>query len=258
MNTETIDDYEKIIEEMGVFPETAKKALAISIEAAMRNFFKASDCMVDMDTLTVNIVFVMPQHKRIIEKLDLGTEVLDHDILPVTFTLASLPRPVQKIVRPLFMEILKKMKMEDEFSIWKKQARQIIDGVIRRRYEDYAEVDLKGAKGIFKKNAWVISEESLYRTGNVMFFYISSVKYHPSGISIVLSRSSVKLPTLLFKSHLPMHHFICIRRFIGHKSIVYTDAPVRERDIIRVREKVSQELSGEIMEMRSFPRSDFN
>ncbi len=250
MNSDTIDDYEKIIEEMGVFPETAKKALSLSIETAMRNFYKASDCLVDMDALTVNIVFLMPQHKRIIEKFDFKTDVLEHDILPVTFELASLPKPVKKIVRPLFVEVLKKMKVEDEFSVWKKQACQIIDGVIRKKYADYAEVDLKGAVGVLKKNAWVPTEESLYRTGNVMFFYISAVKHNHTGISIVLSRSSVKLPALLFKLYLPMHHFICVRRFIGQKSIVYTDAPVRNKDIVCVREKVRRDLNGEIIELK--------
>lgn len=253
MNIEAIDGYEELVDALGVLPETAKRALALSIETAMRHFFQASDCLVDMDSMTANIVFRMPQHRRVIERLDLAAEVLDHDILPVTFSLASLPEPVQKTARPLFIRILERMKAEDEYVIWKNQVGQVIEGVIRKRYADCVQVDLNGATGTLKRCAWVFSEEPIYRTGNVMHFYISSVKHRLSGITIALSRSSKKLPALLLKSYLPMHRFVCSRRFIGQKSIIYTDAPCRDKDIVRIREKVRRELNGEILEMRSFP-----
>ena len=253
MDIEAMDGYETLMETLGVLPETAKIALALSIETAMRNFYKASDCLVDMDSMTANIVLRMPQHKRVIEKLGLAAEVLQHDILPVTFSLSSLPEPVQKAVRPMFIRKLERMKVEDAYWIWKNQVGQVIEGVILKRYADSVMVDLNGATGTLKRCAWVFAEEPMYRRGNGMHFYISSVKHHPSGITIALSRSSKKLPALLLKSHLPMHRFICPRRFIGQKSIIHTDAPCRDRDIVRVREAVRSELNGEILEMRPFP-----
>ena len=252
MDNEPLQDYEKIIGEMGVIPETAKKALAMAIENAIRNYYHAADCLVDADLKTVNIVFSMPQHKKVIENLHLTSDVLEHDILPVTFNLSSLPKAIKKVARVLFIDILNIMKSEDDFSIWKKQSRRIMDGVILQRTADHVEVDLNGTTGFLGKNAWVPGEEPLYRTGNLLFFFVSAVRRHSTGVSIFLSRSSIRLPALLFKFHLPMHQFVCTQRFIGHKSMIFTDAPVRDKDFIKIREKVSLELYGEIIETRSF------
>jgi hypothetical protein len=241
-----------ILDELDVAPETAKRAIGYVIETAIRQFYRTPDCRVDMDTGTANIVFHMPQHKRIIEKLNVTSDLLEHDILPVTLAFAKLPTPVKITAESLFRDLLNDMKTEDDFSMWKKQVRRIVDGVILGRYSDYVEVDIKGAVGILKREAWTPGEVAQYRRGNILFFYVSSVKRLQAGIYITLSRSSIRLPALIFKANLPMHRFVCQRRFVGQKSIVYTDASVRDRDIVRVRGMVSRELNGEIMELRSF------
>jgi hypothetical protein len=252
MNDNFSNSYEKIIAELGVARKTAEKAMAQAIETAMQNFYKASDCLVDMTFKTVNIVFAVPRHRNVIHRLKLSDEVLEYDILPVTFKLSDLPKPVKSIAGFLFLNNLKKMKIADDFSIWKKQCRGIIRGVILEKLKDHATVDINGSVGILNQKAWVGSEIPLYRPGNVLFFHVSSVKSNSAGVSICLSRSTIQFPALLFKFHLPMHSFVCVRRFIGQKSIVYTDAPVRDQDVIQIRKKVSIELNNEILEMRNF------
>ena len=81
----TIEDYEGIIEELGVSKQTADKALAVAIGIAVRYYYNAFDCFVDMGLKTANIVFVMPRHRHFVEKFNLTKDVLVHDILPVTF-----------------------------------------------------------------------------------------------------------------------------------------------------------------------------
>ena len=166
--------------------------------------------------------------------------------------LHELPKPVKSSAANLFLDILKQMKIEDDYSTWKKQVHRIIDGVILERQADYLTVDLKGAVGLLRNHDRVASEDSLYRTGNILFFYIKKVKPTSAGVSISLSRSAIRLPALIFKFHLPMHQFFCAGRYIGQKSVIFTNAPVRDQDVIRVRKKVSRELNNEIMEMRNF------
>ena len=250
------EEYEKIIEELGVSKKTADMAIALSVEIAMRRYFNAYDCLVDMELKTANIVFIMPRHENHIERFDLTKYVLVHDIMPVTFKLHELPQPVKSMATFLFLDILRQMKIEDDYAIWIKQAHQIIDGVILEKRADYLTVDLKGAVGQVEKCDWVESEEGLYRAGNILFFLVKKVESTSQGVSISLSRSSVRLPALIFKFYLPMHQFFCVSRNIGQKSVILTDAPVRDQDIIRVRKKVSQELNNEIMEMRNFDQME--
>ncbi|MFZ5571292.1 MAG: hypothetical protein ACOZF0_12860 [Thermodesulfobacteriota bacterium] len=232
--------------------ETTRKALALSIESSLRRFYGVTDCRVDLEGRTAEIVLLMPRHERIIRQFGAIDQVLPHDILPVALDLADLPRAVKTAARSLFPEIIRELQLEDEFRVWKKQTRRIISGVIRRRREDLVEVELPGAMAILPKDARVPAEEPLYHAGSVLFFTISAVKRLPDRVLIRLSRSSRNLPARLFGFYLPMHRFVCVRRFIGQKSVVRTDANVRDRDVIRIREKVSAELQGEIIELRPF------
>ena len=247
-----IEDYDQILEELGVSKKTADMAIALSVEIAMRQYFNAYDCLVDMELKTANIVFIMPRHENHIERFDLTKYVLIHDIMPVTFNLHELPKPVKSVSAVLFLDILRQLKISDDYSIWIKQAHQVIDGVILEKQADHLTVDLKGTVGKVENCDWIESEKSLYRAGNILFFLVKKVEATSKGVSISLSRSSVRLPALIFKFYLPMHQFLCASRNIGQKSVIFTDAPVRDQDIIRVRKKVSQELNNEFMEMRNF------
>ncbi len=249
---ERIEDHEKSAKTVEGLPATTQQALALSIENAARRFYQVSDCLVDIELRTINLVFQMPRHQRIIEQLGLIDQVLADDILPVTLKLAALPKTVKAAAWLLFPETLRELQIRDVFSMWKRQARQIISGAIRRRLSDHVEVDLNGAVGILPQNAWVPTETHLYHPGSVMFFQVSAVKRSPSHVFIRLSRSSINLPALLLEFYLPMHKFVCMRRFIGQKSLVRTNAKVWDKDVIRVREKVSRELLGEIIELRPF------
>ena len=128
MSIVTIEHHEKIIGELGVSKKTAHMAIAMAVEIAIRNYFNVFDCFVDVELNTANIVFIMPRHRHLIEKFNLTKDVLVHDILPATFKLQELPKPVKAFAADLFLDILKRMKAEDDFSIWKKQVHQIIDG----------------------------------------------------------------------------------------------------------------------------------
>lgn len=253
MQAQTTRDYEKLIKEMDIQPETAQKALAVSVETALRHFYKVWDCQVDVETLTANIVFLMPQHRHIIERFCDHPDVLEHDILPVTFDLAALPDTIHRIVRPLFVETLKRMKAEDDFAVWKRRVRSILQGVVQNRCADYVEVNLNGVTAILPKNAWAMPEASQYYRGNLLFFYVASVKRLKGGASVMVSRSAIKLPALLLRTHLPAHHFVCVRRFPGQKSILFTDAAVRDKNVCLARDCVQNELNGEILELRPIP-----
>ncbi len=258
MEPNIIDADEKIIKELKAPPETVKRAFAAAIEFAVRRHHKTSDCVVDMDSQSADIVLYMPRHKTIIEKLPFKTDVLDHDILTVSVGITSLPDSVKALARSMFIPILEQMRAADELGVWKKQVHRMIDGVVLERHSDHVEVEARGAVAFLPKSGWIPAELTAYRRGNVLFFYVSSVRLMDAGVEIFLSRSSARLPELLLRSHLPMHRFKCTRRFIGHKSILFTDAPTRGKGVISTREKVSRELNGEIIELRSFRDKPFN
>jgi hypothetical protein len=72
-----------------------------------------------------------------------------------------------------------------------------------------------------------------------------------SPLQILLSRSSISLPALLLKSLVPGNTFVCKKRFIGQKSRILTDCPL-DNKLAEKRDEVSQELNGEILEIRNF------
>ncbi|WP_207690636.1 hypothetical protein [Desulfonema limicola] len=165
--------------------------------------------------------------------------------------MASLPRKIVRISRVLLDQFLAEIRLADDFVRWNRRRNHIMEGIIRKRSHDYIEVDLNGKTALLTKRNWVQKEMFLYEPGRVLFFHIYSVTLNNDNLSIVLSRRSKLLPQLLLKSHLPMYRFYCRKRFPGEKSRIVTDAPIRDSKIIEVRDRVSRELSGEILEMRN-------
>ncbi|QTA78515.1 nucleic acid binding domain-containing protein [Desulfonema limicola] len=231
--------------------ETADKALCMSIETAVRQYYKVSDCQADLEDRTVNIVFQIPEHKHIVDSICPDIVYAEKDIAPVTLNMASLPRKIVRISRVLLDQFLAEIRLADDFARWKRRRNHIMEGIIKKRFRDYIEVDLNGKTALLTKRNWVQKEMFLYEPGRVLFFHIYSVTLNNDNLSMVLSRRSKLLPQLLLKSHLPMYRFYCRRRFPGEKSRILTDAPIRDSKIIEVRDRVSRELSGEILEMRN-------
>ncbi|MGD8449776.1 MAG: hypothetical protein PVF36_11160, partial [Desulfobacterales bacterium] len=97
---------------------------------------------------------------------------------------------------------------------------------------------------------WVPVELSLYYKGSVLYFYVTKVDKNP--LKVHLSRSSISLPARMLKFHLPFYNFRCKKRFIGHKSVLFTNAPF-DKKLADTRDEVSCELNGEILEIRRFP-----
>ena len=242
--------YDSITQKTGVSSGTVQKALSTAIEEAVKEFLNATEIIVDLDDKTACATFRVPKDMEILEALTFDGNVEYHDPLGVVFDMASFPPKLVNRIRYFFQILLMEMKHNENYKFWQKQSHRIIQGVVLGRYHDYVEVELtKNLVGIMPKSQWVPGEADNYYPGKVLFFYILRVQRSP--LQIYLSRSSISLPALLLKSHVPWNTFECKKRYIGQKSCILTDSPL-DKQLAEKRDDVSRELNGEILEIRNF------
>jgi hypothetical protein len=242
--------YRSVSDSLNVSEKALNTALSLAIENAVKDYYKIPCVLVNLKSRTVCAIFIVSTHISLNEALKHDPDVQPHDPLGITFDLQSFPENLISKIRNNLNNLLFKFKNEENFNYWKTQVHRVVRGIIVEKYHNYMDIELLGEKiGIMKKREWVPGELSLYYKGSVLYFYVTKVGKNP--MKVYLSRSSVSFPAQMLKYHLPFYNFTCKKRFIGHKSILFTDAPL-DKKLAEIRDEVSCELNGEILEIRRF------
>lgn len=230
--------------------ESASHEFCIAIEEAVQRYYKVSACYVNTEDKTVEIVFRTPQNNTILKIINPAKPYTDKDIVPIRLHFSELPKGVLEIARPILNHRLAEMKRREEYNRLKRLRNRITEGVILEKRHHIVDVEINQKTARLEKRYWIQKEVENYRPGNILTFHVHSVKIEDDDVSVYLSRRSKLLPQLMLKSFLPLFRFHCYRRYPGEKSWIITNAPVKSKNVIEVRDAVSSELSGEILEMR--------
>lgn len=240
---------EMLAKSYGVTQEIVEKAFELSIESVLCKHLSVGTVIVDMDKKTVLVFFRVPFNMDYREALVFNDAILRADPLCVLFDLAAFPKPIVSQIRNVFSRVLMDMKDYYEYGTWRPKIHRIVEGLIVDGDDEIVEVNIDGQESTMPKSKWVPSESSLYRPGQLMRFCVDNVTAKP--FKIFLSRTSLKFPALLLKHELPWHNFTCTKRYTGQKSFIFTDARLDQK-FAEIRDKISAELNGEILEIRGF------
>jgi hypothetical protein len=242
--------YQSAADSLNVSEKALNTALSLAIEDAVKDYYHVSYALVDLKAKTVCVIFTVSTDISLNEALKHDPNAQPNDPLGITFDMQSFPENLISKIRDKFNDLLFKFKNEESFNYWKTRVHRVIRGIILDKYHNYMDIELLGENiGMMKKRDWVPGESSLYYKGSVLYFYVTKVVKNP--LKIHLSRSSISFPARMLKFHLPFYNFRCKKRFIGQKSVLFTDAPI-DKKLADIRDEVCCELNGEILEIRRF------
>jgi hypothetical protein len=245
--------YQSVSDSLNISEGALNTALSLAIENAVKDYYQVPYARVDLTAKTVCVIFTVSTDITLNEALKHDPDVQPHDPLGLTFDMHSFPENLISKIRQNFSDLLFELKNDESFNYWKTQVHRVVRGIIFEKYCNHMDIELLGEKiGMMKKRDWVPGERSLYYKGSFLFFYVTKISKNP--LKVYLSRSSISFPAGLLKFHLPFYNFRCTKRFIAHKSVIFTDAPI-DRKLADIRDKVSCELNGEILEIRRFSLS---
>ncbi len=242
--------YQSVSDSLNISEKVLNTALSLAIEDAVKDYYQVPNALVDLKARTVCVIFNVSTDITLNEALKHDPDAQPHDPLGITFDMQSFPENLISQIRNNFDNLLFKSKNEESFHYWKTQVHRVVRGIILEKYRHHIDIELLGEQiGMMKKRDWVPGELSLYYKGSVLYFYVTKVGKNP--LKVHLSRSSISFPARMLKFHLPFYNFRCKRRFIGHKSVLFTNAPL-DKKLADIRDEVSCELNREILEIRRF------
>ena len=242
--------YQSAADSLNVSEKALNTALSLAIEDAVKDYYQVPHAHVDLKTKTVCVIFTVSTEITLKEALKHDPDIQPHDPLGITFDMQSFTEDLISKIRDNFSDLLFEINNEESFHYWKTQVHRVVRGIILKKYRNHMDIELLGDQiGMMKKRDWVPGESSLYYKGSVLYFYVTKLDKNP--LRVHLSRCSISFPAGMLKFHLPFYNFNCKRRFIGHKSVLFTDAPL-DKKLADIRDAVSCELNGEILEIRRF------
>ncbi len=242
--------YQSVSNSLNVSEKVLNTALSLAIEDAVKDYYQVPYARVDLKARTVCVIFNVSTDITLNEALKHDPDAQPHDPLGITFDMQSFPENLISKIRYNFNNLLYESKNEESFNYWTTQVHRVVRGIILGKYCNHIDIELLGEQiGMMKKRDWVPGELSLYYKGSFLFFYVTKVSNNP--LKVHLSRSSISFPARMLKFHLPFYNFRCKKRFIGHKSVLFTNAPF-DKKLAEIRDEVSCELNGEILEIRRF------
>lgn len=217
-----------------------------AVEEAVKLFLNVKTVIVHHDERQVTAFFETPSELPLKEAEIYDGQILDGDIAHITFDFEAFPKVLYNKIRDLFKLMLIETSQHQLQRLWKKRLRTIVEGVIEDKTSTQVFVKLPGGIiGVMDKKYWVPRETDRYYSGNNMYFYIRDVRTDP--LQILLSRASNSLPALLLKCHMPWARFKCIKRYIGHKSILRSNIVEISSSVKHCVKMVGDELSGELI-----------
>ena len=237
--------FQSVSDSLNVSEKALNTALSLAIEDAVKDYYQVPYALVDLRAKTVCVIFTVSTDISLNEALKHDPDAQPHDPLGITFDMQSFPENLISKIRDNFDDLLFELKNEESFNYWKTQVHRVVRGIILGKYRNHIDIELLGEQiGIMKKRDWVPGELSLYYKGSFLFFYVTKISKNP--LKVHLSRSSISFPARMLKFHLPFYNFRCKKRFIGHKSVLFTNAPF-DKKLADIRDEVSSELNGEIL-----------
>ena len=239
--------YDTLAKKTGLSESTIKHILSIAIEEAVKEIFNARFAHTDFEKRQVTVIQYCDEDIPFEEAAVFDSNIVPTDPISMTYDFESFPDSFLKKINGLFDILLTETTNSENFMYWKNK--KIIEGVINDKHHDHLTVSLlNDMTAILEKRHFVPKEAPYYQIGKLMYFYVNNVTRVP--FKIYLSRASIQLPALLLKIYMPLYRFDCKKRYIGHKSVIHTDAPI-DGNLREIRNRVSQELHGEILEIRS-------
>ena len=203
--------------------ENTERAAYNAIETAVIDYFQVKDCIVDLDTNSVCILFDPVVHQKWISRFNNHARYHGLKDIPVTIPLEQLPRKIIKSAQPILERNLAQYNAIESYIKFRSLQGKVIEGTISEVSGSNLKVSLKGGTAtLFQRDA-IKSEQ--YILGETNLFLIKRVRLNIDNVQILLSRRSRKIPEYVLTRKFPKYEFHCYRRLPGVKSWIKTTAP---------------------------------
>jgi hypothetical protein len=212
----------------------SERAAQMSIEEAIRRYYRVTDCIADIETNSACILFNPYRHKRWIDAF--GKEEDFDTALDVALTvpLTALSKKVIALAQPLLNRMLDQNDALTSYEKWKTRERRVLEGMVTGINETALTISFKGGVGTCEKREWIAKEN--YTLGETHYFKVKRVTLKEGGIHITLSRRSKRIPEYVLESLFPRYEFTCYRRIPGIRSWIKTTASKRKWGLFTTKE----------------------
>lgn len=225
--------------------EIEERAAHQAIETAVIEYFQVRDCIVNLDTHSVCVLFDPIAHKKWIARFNGHAEPNGSKDIPLSIPLEQLPPQIKQLARPILERLMAEQEALASYLKWKPRERKIVPGTITEMSQTHFKISLKGATGILNHRDAIKSER--YTLGTTCLFHIKRVRIEGENVRIHLSRRSKTLPEYVLTSNFPKYKFHCYRRLPGIKSWIRTTAPSYRWGLFLSKD-IRQSLAGEYLQ----------
>lgn len=229
---------------------TVEAALKFAIEDIFRRVHGIPSVEASIDLKTLSVIYNTPLDISITDAMAYNEKLLEGDLFSVEFDLSKFPPDFIRLTKNCFAETLADYHAIDCYEDRVKRLNTVIDGEIISIDNKTIEIIYgDNKKASMPRHLQVPSEYEIYKKKTTMKFLIADIILNP--YAVIVSRCSKKLPEKLLKEKLPWFEFVCDKRYIGHKSIIRTNAPF-DSNFRKIRTDISLELNNEILETIPF------
>jgi hypothetical protein len=234
--------------------EVTERAVLQAIETAVIDYFKVRDCIVDLETKSVCILFDQFTHRKWIKRFNGAAE--DNmsatppgtSEVPLSIPLEHLPVRIIREAQTLLSKLLAQFDIVETYLKFRSLRGRIVEGTITETSRSHCKVSIIGGTAVLHTRDKIKSET--YALGKSLLFLIKQVRLHPDHLEISLSRRSRKIPEYVLKEQFPRYAFLCYRRIPGEKSWIKTTAP-RYRWGRFFGQKIRKALAGEHLQFHN-------
>lgn len=165
----------------------------------------------------------------------------NHVYVPIEFY--RLPGEVFKAMKKMLPNCIADIEDKNNYNMWRERVHTIMRGTVVRMSMSEMNVDLNGWIATMSRHRW--NSKDRYSCGKTYMFYIDKV-LRPC--QIFVSRNTINLAPAYLQYYYPCNKFRCVKRLVGVKSIIETDALVLRRHI----REIAQEM-GELLIVKRKP-----
>lgn len=161
--------------------------------------------------------------------------------VPIEFY--RLPGEVFKAMKKMLPNCIIDIEDRNNYNMWRERVHTIMRGTIVRITPSEMHVDLNGWIATMMRHRW--NSKDNYSCGKTYMFYIDKV-LRPC--QVFVSRNSSNHALAHLRYYYPCNKFRCVKRLVGVKSIIETDAFVLPKHI----REIAQEM-GEVLIVKRKP-----
>ena len=167
--------------------EIEERAAYQAIETAVIEYFQLRDCIVNLDTHCVCVLFDPVAHHKWIARFNGHAELDGSKDIPLSIPLEQLPPQIKQLARPILERLMAEQEALASYLKWKPLERKIVPGTITEMSQTHFKISLKGGTGILNHRDGIKKEP--YTLGATHLFHIKRVRMEGENVRIRLLRA---------------------------------------------------------------------